>query len=186
MDLLASDVINRTECLFYSPPPRPSWEKVQLTAKSRTSAAPIPDIVLGCLPASLFKSPQQAPKVFMEGRRPTNCAVLNDLAEKWEPRSSLPCTFSPPSEHSAGLIIWQKTSWNRSDSCNYDGDEAWLLSRPHNFCSVTDRHAAVDLGGLGENRDVGEFESNRLVLIPKGVIKMSWNMDLLDCPKEVW
>lgn len=45
----------------------------------------------------------------MEGSRPTNCAALNDFAERQEPRSSLPCTFSPPSEHSAGVIIWQKT-----------------------------------------------------------------------------
>lgn len=112
-----------------------------------------------------FKSQALAPKVFMEGRRPTKCAVLNDLAEKREPRGSLPCTFSPPSEHSAGVIIWQKTSWNRSDSRNYDKDEAWLLCRPPNFCIVTGRYASVCLGGLRENQDKDELESSRMVLI---------------------
>lgn len=112
------------------------------------------------------KSWELALKVFAEGRWPTNCAVLNDLAGKREPRSSLPCTFSPPSEHSSEVIIWQKTLWNRSDSWNYDEDEAWLLGRPRNLCSVSGRYATVGMGRwVGGNKDEEEHESGGLVKI---------------------
>lgn len=44
-----------------------------------------------------------------EGKPAKKTAVLNDLAEKQEPRSSLPCSFCSPCEHSTRVIIWQKT-----------------------------------------------------------------------------
>lgn len=65
---------------------------MQLTVKSRTSAVSIPDNA-PCQPSNLQ---ELAPRVFIEGSRPTNCSVLNDLAEKREPRSSLTRTFSSP------------------------------------------------------------------------------------------
>lgn len=88
------------------------------------------------------------------------------LSRKREPRSSLSCTLSPPSEQSSEVIIWQKTLWNTSDSWNYDEDEAWLLCRPHNLCSVSGRYATVGMGRwVGGNKDREEHEAGGLVYI---------------------
>lgn len=129
-----------------------------------------------------FKSAGLAPEAFVKGSRPKNCTVLNDLAEKQEPRSSLPCSFCSPCEHSTRVIIWQKTLWNRSDSCNYDEDEAWLPCRPRNFRVFYGPPCIM--GGEGEKVEVG-LQSIIWSLIPKKVMKTSLSMSSEDWAPSV-
>lgn len=160
-DLLVCDDIKAMEYFFYFPP----------QAEKRCSAkwkALIPDVALGRLPVSLLSHKNWLQKsLWREAGQQTALCWMTE--QRIESQEVVCCVLSlPPSEHSAGVIIWQKTLWNRSDSCNYDEDEAWLLCRPSNFCIDMGHHAAMDLGGLGGNQDVAEFESSWLVLIQKG------------------
>lgn len=144
IDLFVCDDIKAGKSLFYSPRRLNKGEVFSVSGSRLWNA--------GALQLRWSST-----KVFMEGIQPTGDAVLNDLAEKREPRSSLPCRFLTRVSTARGNYLAEDiVKWIWQLQLQWGWSMAAVLACI--FCTITGPYVTKDLGLFGCESRLGEVD----------------------------